>query len=199
MSQRFNEELKKSGDNRIDLYKFGGWISDTDKDRLIQLLCTHFNPEEKYSVAEIGIFQGGDALIILHALPNCHFHALDNWLGGPASPGFANIREGFVHAIKSTNTENRVTIHDGDSLKTAPNWDIELDLCIVDGNHDEPYVTSDITNMSKWVKVGGYLLVDDYDMLQVKSAVDKLLLNNSNWQKIEVTEQIDKLIMFKRI
>jgi hypothetical protein len=191
-------ELVKEALEKYSVNGLGGWMSVIDRDWISQFLTTKFDRNVTIEIAEVGVFQGGSSLIYLVALPNCKFHAIDNWLGGPASPGFETIKEGFIYFTKQF--EDRIVMHSGDSTEIGKQWNIELDLCMVDANHDLHFPREDIFYYSKWIKKNGYLLIDDYDMPNVKQAVDFMILNHPNWKFIHNTvPDGGKVITFQRM
>ena len=165
----------------------GGWLWGPDCEWLSDFLTTKIKPEEQLQVAEIGVFQGGGSLIFLTALPNCKFYAIDDWKGGPASPGYPTIKEGFIDCTKIF--ADRIELVSGDSIETGKNWKQPLDICLVDGCHDGEYPRHDIMNFGKWVKKGGYLFVDDWTMGPPRHYIEQLLMNNSKWKLIKHADE----------
>lgn len=188
--------INRSKSKKMPECGLGGWITEEDKVWLIEFLLNTYSEKDIIDVLELGCFQGGSSLIFLYALPSCRFYAADNWLGGPASPQFKDIKEGFIHNTKEY--KDNITIFSGDSLNIGKEWDKELDLCYIDGCHDFPYPSGDIKYFSKWVKKDGFLLVDDYEMSDVKFAVDKLLMLNEMWRLIHKPKD-GKIIAFQRV
>ena len=149
---------------------FGGWLSTEDQEWLVNLLCSLEYPDDyKPTVVEVGVFQGGQTLIYLTALPNCYVYAVDNWQGGPPSPPWKNIKDAFIATVKDYH--DRVTLVTGDSKLVGAQWDTPADIIMIDGCHNKDYPITDVKNFAQWVKVGGYLLVDDSHMRDVQPAI----------------------------
>jgi hypothetical protein len=177
-------ELVNKGHQLGVKYQPGGWMTEIDKHVILGLLSNLKDPYAKLQVAEIGVFQGGSSLIYLLALPNCTFHAIDDWSGGPVSPEFTSLKEGFREVTK--HFRDRIVEHDGNSVVIGDEWDINLrlDICMVDGNHDCDFPARDISSFMLYVRRGGYLLVDDCEMRCVKKACDTFLKGNPHFELI---------------
>lgn len=176
----------------------GGWLSDSDKYWLSEWLLSL--KIEKPVVVEIGVFQGGTSTLFLEALPDCTLYVVDDWLGGPPSPPYDNIKDAFIAYTKPY--EDRIVFHSGDSKEIGEKWHTPMDICMVDGCHNDEYPAWDINNFSKYLRVGGFLLVDDYQMKDVKSAVDVILRSNAQkWRLVKEPETANggDLIVFQKV
>lgn len=176
----------------------GGWVTERDKEFLSEFLTSLPNKNQPLEVAELGVFQGGSSLIYLMSMPNCRFHAIDNWLGGPASPGYATIKEGFEDVTQIF--KHRIVMHSGDSRDIGKNWNIMLDICMIDGNHDTIFPKTDIFNFMSWIKKDGYILVDDCDMSNVREAINNFLQMNPSFKFIKDTQpEGGKIVVYQKI
>ena len=196
--QYFREKLEKikgTGDN------FGGWITTRDRAFLVEFLqmITIENPV----LLEIGTFFGGTSTIFLTILDDCKLIAIDNWSEGPFEP-FSSLREGFLFYMDCFIKQGRVEIIDGDSREIGKRWDREVDMLYIDGNHSYQAACSDIDNFTPWVKEGGYVFVDDYDLESVRRAVDERLTDNNKFTLVRKPvignppPNDEKLIVFKK-
>lgn len=175
----------------------GGWLTQKDCNWLSFFLSS-LEYDYKPEIAELGVFQGGSSLIFLACQPNCNFHAIDNWQGGPPSPPWTNIKQGFLSITKDY--KDQITIHSGNSKQIGYDWKTPLDICLIDGCHNGEYPAIDIDNFSKWIKPRGYLLIDDYQMKDVKKATDEKLIGNPKWKTIaSVGRETDQMVGFQRI
>lgn len=163
----------------------GGWLTQKDREWLAEWL-TSLKFDYSPMVAEIGVFQGGGSLIFLTALPTCRFFAIDNFSEGPPSPPYKSTKDAFLVYTKPF--ENRIKIFEGDSVEIGQIWRLPLDICFVDGCHYGYYPEEDISNFMPWIKPKGYMLIDDYNMKQVKKAVSRTLFADSNWTLIHNPE-----------
>lgn len=160
---------------------FGGWISNVDKEWLVDFLqkTAPFDV-----VVEVGVFMGGTSNILLYLSKCKQYFANDNWGDGDhqAKPTFNTLKEGF---IKTTEwAKDRITLIEGDSIEVGKNWNQGMDLLYIDGDHSYKYAREDISNFSRFLKVGGYLLVDDYEMEGVIRATDELVTYSNKWKVI---------------
>lgn len=185
---------------KIYIPGMGGWQTVPDREWIAGFLSTL--DYERPVIVEVGVYYGGASLIFWRSFPNCVFHAIDNWSEAPLK------REGFlktvnyveVQGFEDLNFSHLVTIHDGDSVTIGEKWDTPIDLLFIDANHFGEYPSKDIQNFGKWVKVGGYILLDDAHMSDVRRGIDIHLRNNANWQLIrDITEHNTKIMAFKKI
>mgnify|MGYP000694307990 CR=1 FL=1 len=194
----FREKLKRIKGTDVN---FGGWITSRDRRFLVEFLqlIDIKNP----TLVEIGTFMGGTATIFLTILDDCKLIAIDNWSEGPYEP-FASLKEAFEHHMRCFIEQGRVEVIDGDSRDIGRNWNRPIDLLYIDGDHSYEVCSADIRNFTPWVRRGGYVFVDDYDVPAVRRAVDELLLNNPDYLLMRMPQidkpspEDEKLIVFKR-
>jgi len=196
--QYFHEKLRKiKGTGDI----FGGWITDRDRCFLVEFL--QVVDIEDPVLLEIGTFMGGTATIFLTILDDCKLIAIDNWSEGPFEP-FSSLKEGFLFHMDCFIKQGRVEIIDGDSREIGERWDREVDMLYIDGDHSYQAACSDIDNFTPWVKEGGYVFVDDYDLDSVRRAVDERLTTNNKFTLVRKPvignppPNDEKLIVFKK-
>lgn len=196
--QYFREKLKRIKGNDTN---FGGWITTKDRIFLVEFLQTI--KMRKPLLVEIGTFMGGTATIFLTILDDCKLVAIDNWSEGPHEP-FKSLKEGFEYHMRCFIEQGRVEIISGDSREIGREWNRQIDLLFIDGDHSYSVASADIDNFVPWVKNGGCIFVDDYDIDSVKKAVDERLRNNDEFTLIRepVTGKAppddEKLIVFRK-
>ena len=150
--------------------------------------------ENKINYVEIGAYAGGSSCLMLQRL-NTTIISID--LGEPIPKG-----EVFENVIKYKNNNNYYKYIQGNSqVVETKNQVIEalsnsrvlgysnkIDLLFIDGDHSFNGVTADFVMYSDLVKVGGYVVFDDYNdsvySPEVKRAVDTLLLNLVDYEVI---------------
>ena len=195
MSKEKFEEL--AGKIRTKGSPCGGWMTQADCYWLAAWL-PELDLGESPVIMELGVFQGGSSTIFLEAQPTCKFHALDNWKGGPPSPPYKNIKDAFLVFMKPY--MDRIQMHSGDSIVIGKQWDTPMDICYIDGCHDGQYPREDIFNFGRWVKIGGYLLVDDFQMGPVRGAIEQLLTHNPKWVEVRIPSRDGgEIAVFQRI
>jgi len=196
--QYFREKLRKIKGNEDN---FGGWITTRDRAFLVEFL-QKINIENPV-LLEIGTFFGGTSTIFLTILDDCKLIAIDNWSEGPFEP-FSSLKEGFLFKMDCFIKQGRVEIIDGDSREIGKRWDREVDMLYIDGDHSYQAARSDIDNFTPWVKKGGYVFVDDYDLDSVRRAVDERLTTNNKFTLVHKPvvgnppPNDEKLIVFKK-
>lgn len=121
--------------------------------------------------AEIGIATGDYSLYMMKTIPDLELYGVDPF----------EVYEGYKdYALNSTLNHLRQAAHE--KLDSYPNYhfvekysmdavkdfeDGSLDFVYIDANHEDPYVTDDITEWSKKVKSGG--VVSGHDYARVRS------------------------------
>ena len=83
--------------------------------------------------------------------------------------------------------------------KFKTDCNVLIDLLFIDGDHTFDGVKNDFERYSKYVKINGYIIFDDYHHEIIEKYCDKLLLNNSNYKiitkfKSDNSKSIDLLI-----
>lgn len=115
--------------------------------------------------AEIGVASGGYSRKLCQANPQMKLYGIDPW------EEYDNYSDYPAEALNSFYEQVKKT------LALYPNYEIikelsmeavkrfednSLDFVYIDGNHEDPYVTQDITEWSKKVKSGGIVSGHDY-------------------------------------
>ncbi len=117
------------------------------------------------SYLEIGVRNGRSLLVVANNRPDCNIVGFDLWIedyAGMDNPG----EEYVIEKLSEFNFSGKVDFINGDSKKTVPeyfkeNTDAYFDLITVDGDHRIKGAKTDIRNVIKRLKVGGFLVFDD--------------------------------------
>ena len=170
---------------KVSNKSFGGWIGGLDKPWLVEFLQQI--PEPK-TVVEIGLFMGGTSNILLFLTGNSKYYGIDSWKAGDhqAKPAYTTLKEGFID--QTLWAKDRIILVEGDSTVIGKTWNTPIDLLFVDGDHDYETARADIENFSKWIPVGGYMLIDDYEMEGVIRATDELVRFSDSWEKLRIPD-----------
>jgi len=115
---------------------------------------------------EVGVAEGRYGAILASANPQMKFYGIDPW--HPYEGGidymdeatFIKLYEKFQQVIAPYPNYEAIKELSMDSVKKFE--DNSLDFVYIDANHSEPYITQDITEWHKKVRVGGILSGHDY-------------------------------------
>jgi predicted O-methyltransferase YrrM len=120
--------------------------------------------------AEVGVFYGANLISVARsyaAHPESKMYAIDPWIDYAEYPEYKNeqptIYETFQRNIERAGILNKLTIlreFSHRALQTLE--DDSFDIIYIDGNHNPEYVLEDAVNAFRKVKVGGYIIFDDY-------------------------------------
>lgn len=135
---------------------------------------------------EIGSFEGRSTLFASHLFPNAHITAIDTFMGATEHQhdDFSKVEKTFLNNTKTIS--DRLTVYKGTSTKILPllNENLEhYDVIFIDGSHYYRHVMQDSLMSWPLLKVGGYLIWDDYlwwskiygRKFSPKSAIDHFL------------------------
>uniref|UniRef100_A0A6C0E0V9 Methyltransferase n=1 Tax=viral metagenome TaxID=1070528 RepID=A0A6C0E0V9_9ZZZZ len=124
---------------------------------------------------EIGAYYGGNLIEVAKTYgkhPDSKLFAVDPWEDYDDYPEYkekqGNIHETFMENIrcfKEVNdiNDDKFTIVRGYSHKEVPKFkDNYFDVIYIDANHEPEYVLEDAIIAFRKVKVGGYMIFDDY-------------------------------------
>jgi hypothetical protein len=120
---------------------------------------------------EIGVHAGVNALSV-HTLyashPQSKLYCIDPWEDYDEYREYKGIQETvysqFTRNIKRFNIEDKVVIKRGFSNIVVPTLeDNFFDIIYIDGNHEPEYALEDAVLSFRKLKVGGYLIFDDYN------------------------------------
>lgn len=127
-------------------------------------------PSGPINYLEIGCADGGNAIIISKSYahhPNSRVHCVDPWMDYDEYPEYKGKQEiaweRFNQNIQTCTDPSKFIIHRGYSDVIVPTFpDKCFDLIFVDGNHETEYVYRDGMMSLEKVKIGGYIVFDDY-------------------------------------
>jgi cephalosporin hydroxylase len=163
---------------------YAGWITGLDRDWLTEFLQREYLLTEKPAptIIEIGVFMGSTTNLLCLASGG-RVIAIDDWSGGPHDD-FATLRDGFIdHTTASGFYPDRICIVDGSSREVGAIWRETVNLVYVDGDHSYEGCLIDLQNFAPWAS--DFMLVDDYDIDDVKRAVSTWIIS-SGWRPIRI-------------
>jgi predicted O-methyltransferase YrrM len=155
------------------------WFNDDGFDKITKL-----TKNSKLDFLEIGSFEGRSTIWFLDVFlqdKNSTITCIDPWLnysqnedslnsyGSESSVwkfGETKVKERFLKNITENGNLDKVKIIQELSDKALPiliNENKKYDLIFIDGNHVAPYVLMDSVMSWPLLKVGGYMIFDDYD------------------------------------
>lgn len=124
---------------------------------------------------EIGVFYGINFIHVARTYgrhPDSKLYAIDPWEDYQDYPEYkgeqSKIHQGFMRNIEIYKSldgvkDDKVNIRRGYSHVEVPKLEDEFfDLIYIDGNHEPEYVLEDAVNAFRKLKVGGYMIFDDY-------------------------------------
>ena len=129
-------------------------------------------PENKpIKYLEIGVHSGSNVISVeklYGSHPDSKLYCIDPWDDYDEYPEYKKeqqtIYSQFTRNIKSFNIENKLVVKRGLSNEIVPSFeDGFFDIIYIDGNHEPEYVLEDAVLSFRKLKVGGYLIFDDYN------------------------------------
>jgi len=134
---------------------------------------------------EIGVADGGNAIIISKSYaknPDSRIYCVDPWMDYDEYPEYKGQQElgynTFLRNINSLADSSKFIIKRGFSDNIVPTFDNDFfDIIFVDGNHETEFVYRDGVMALQKVKVGGYIVFDDYLLgwKQTMAGIDKFI------------------------
>jgi predicted O-methyltransferase YrrM len=126
------------------------------------------HPSGPIRYLEIGAFYGANLLSVAETYashPESTLVCIDPWIDYEEYPEYKGQQEGVYSAfLKNTShLGDKLTVHRGFSHAILPSFEDEsFDIIYIDGNHEPEYVLEDAVLSFRKLKVGGYLIFDDY-------------------------------------
>jgi predicted O-methyltransferase YrrM len=128
-------------------------------------------PSGPINYLEIGCADGGNAIVISKSYakhPDSKLYCVDPWMDYDEYPEYKGIQEwaweNFNRNIQKLSDPAKFIIKRGLSEDIVPTLPNEFfDLIFVDGNHETEYVYRDGLMSLEKVKIGGYIVFDDYN------------------------------------
>ena len=124
------------------------------------------------SIAEIGVYRGELSRDLRCHFPKAHLYLVDPWVlyeqylekgAGPACREPAKMEGAYQSVSQMFQADPQVTIIRKFSAQAAADFDGELDLLYIDGNHSYEFVKEDILAWMPKVRSGGIVSGHDYD------------------------------------
>ena len=119
---------------------------------------------------EIGVLYGCNLLSVCNTYakhPQSQVFALDPWEDYPDYQEYQDqlpsIYNTFLENIQSSSFKNKISVVRGYSHLEVPKFqDHFFDIIYIDANHEPEYVLEDAVVAFRKLKIGGYLIFDDY-------------------------------------
>lgn len=119
---------------------------------------------------EIGVADGGNAIYVADSFckhPESKLYCVDPWTDYEEYPEYKGEQEigwqNFNTNIQNSRHYPKFVVHRGFSDTIVPTFsDKFFDIIFVDGNHETEYVYHDGQMALDKVKLGGYIIFDDY-------------------------------------
>lgn len=143
-------------------------------------IANYFN-QSLINYVEIGAYCGGSSSLMMHR-PNTNIISIDIGRPIPKERAISNVNRfnvsGNFYKYICGDSTNKDTI--GELKNTLNNLeDKEIDILFIDGDHSYDGAYKDFLNYNSLVKIGGFLVFDDYldneHSPQVKFAVDDII------------------------
>ena len=129
---------------------------------------------------EIGAFHGANVISVANSYgshPDSKLYCIDPWINYDEYPEYKedgkqeNNFNIFTRNINNNNLNNKVKTYRGFSATEIPKLeDNSFDIIFIDGNHEPEYVLEDAVLSFPKLKVGGYMVFDDYVWSDVLTA-----------------------------
>ncbi len=130
--------------------------------------------EDDSVLVEIGRCRGGStALLALCSKPKCRIVSIE--ISSAWEPYVDDI---FAKTNVPSEKCTRMTTNSRDASK---NWEHEIDLLFIDGDHSYQAALADLTGYTRFVRKGGHILVHDIIAKGVRMAVKKFRQMNPGY------------------
>ena len=156
-----------------------GWIAFPDKFWLCEFLPDLRKEfDHRMHILEIGTFNGGSSRGLI-ALTGGSLSGIDNWVD------VADGAQAFWETLRyppdlSAHVKNLIS---DNSREVGQHWNEPIDLLFIDAAHSYDDAISDMRLFCPHVTQGGYCLVDDMEMGDVRQAVGEYFYNGE-WEII---------------
>lgn len=156
---------------------------------------------------EIGTFHGANIISVNQTYakhPDSKLYCCDPWQDYSEYPEYKGKQDEhytiFLNNIKATEEESKFIIKRGFSNKIIPELnDEQFDIIYIDGNHEPEFVLEDAILSFRKVKIGGYLIFDDYGWggpNLTKRGIDAFL--NGYYKRIKLLGQQNTQVFVQR-
>ena len=119
---------------------------------------------------EVGVFYGANLLSVCETYavhPDSRVHGVDPWEDYELYPEYRGQQDSiyatFQRNVQRYPGSGKVSVHRGYSHAVLPRLpDDHFDIVYVDANHEPEFAMEDAVLAFRKLKVGGYLILDDY-------------------------------------
>ena len=127
-------------------------------------------PTRPLNYLEIGVFYGANFISVAESYcrhPESKLYGVDPWIDYNEYTEYRTeqpvIYETFLKNIEENGIKEKSVIQRGFSHVEVPKFqDDFFDIIYIDGNHEPEYVLEDAVLSFRKLKIGGYLIFDDY-------------------------------------
>jgi len=147
-------------------------------------------PNGPINYLEIGVADGGNAILVSKSYakdPASRVYCVDPWMDYAEYPEYKGQQEigynTFLSNIQNLAETSKFIVKRGMSDAIVPTFaDKFFDIIFVDGNHETDYVYRDGIMALQKVKVGGYIVFDDYNYMwkHTMVGIDRFIAESKN-------------------
>jgi len=127
-------------------------------------------PDHPIRYLEIGTFYGANLFSVGRSYahhPDSRMYCIDPWVDYKDYPEYKgrqeSVYEAFSRNLESSGQKEKITVIRGFSHTEIPKFEDDFfDIVYIDGNHEPEYVLEDAVLAFRKLKVGGYMIFDDY-------------------------------------
>jgi len=182
-----------------------GWLTIPEAIELYSL-ASKLPKNRNVVVCEIGTWKGKSTYVLSQALKNhtsAKIYCIDpfNGDGDMVSKEIYNslinkgvpLLEQFKQNLEKFNYGENVEILKGYSWDIIKNFNQEIDLLFIDGNHDYDSVMRDYRDWHNLVKANGYIVFHDVGAphtIGPQKVVENNILNNSKWAENKLVDTL---------
>jgi len=183
-----------------------GWFTPKEAMALYDLACAL--PNENPVVCEIGAWHGKSSVILAKGVIKKNYpklYCVDPFDGISDKRSMADamfhkesfgIKEIFIRNTKENHVDGIVTILQGYSYDVVHSFNDNLDLLLVDGNHDYEAVLKDYLDWKKFVKADGFIAFHDSNLPGPNKVVREHIMNRPTW---EIIKKVDDLVIAQKV
>ena len=162
--------------------------------RLINIYINTYKNNKTLRIVEIGLAYGTSALIIINEMLKYNYkkkyitidlNQTKQWNG----IGINNIKQ-FLQYMKK---KLKVKLIEENSIISMKKLKKRIDICFIDGSHEENIVLEDIKNTDKLLLVNGLIIIDDVLHTGVKAAILQFFIQNKNYSRISIDDNLNIL------
>ena len=167
------------------LPKLDGWFSARQCAELFIKIATKVKPNSK--IVEVGSWKGRSSVFASRAasLSDSTLYCVDTWEGNKGeglnhpTVQIAQREDVFLQFLRNITRYgcDNVVVCRGESVEVASSWNYgPIDFLFIDASHDYESVLKDLKAWVPWVKPGGIVCGDDWnldDCLELKGSVRK--------------------------